>query len=192
MLSELKPATAGTIRTAHGGVTLWLTGLPSAGKSTIARAAARVLEDNGNRVEILDGDEIRALLGATGFDRAARDANIRRIGWLAELLARNGVKVLVASIAPYRQTRQFVRGSHERAGIPFVEVHVAASIECCVGRDVKGIYARQRCGEITGVTGIDDPYEQPTDPELRLHTDGEDVSRSVATVIDYLACRELA
>ncbi len=192
MSSEPQPATAGTTRAAHGGVTLWLTGLPSAGKSTIARAAARVLEDNGHRVEILDGDEIRAALGATGFDRAARDANVRRIGWLAELLARNGVKVLVASIAPYQETRQLVRDSHQRAGIPFVEIHVAASIECCVRRDVKGIYARQRSGRISGVTGIDDPYEQPTDPDLRLHTDEEDVSRSVATVIEYLACRELA
>ncbi|GAB2605939.1 adenylyl-sulfate kinase [Kribbella endophytica] len=191
MLSELDTATIDRQDTGTGGVTLWLTGLPSAGKSTVARAAAEVLEQRGRRVEVLDGDEIRAVLGASGFDRAARDANVRRIGWLANLLARNGVTVVVASIAPYRETRDAVRGSHEDAGIPFVEVHVAASVECCVARDVKGLYARQARGEITGVTGIDDPYEPPLAPELRLSTDREDVSRSVETVIEYLTLHEL-
>ncbi|ADB33192.1 adenylylsulfate kinase [Kribbella flavida DSM 17836] len=191
MLTKPQTTAPGTQRAGTGGVTLWLTGLPSAGKSTVARAAAKVLAERGHRVEVLDGDEIRAVLGTSGFDRAARDANVRRIGWLAELLARNGVTVLVASIAPYRETREQVRGSHEHAGIPFVEVHVAASVECCVARDVKGLYARQARGEISGVTGIDDPYEPPLAPELRLLTDREHVSRSVETVIRYLTAREL-
>ncbi|TCC06326.1 adenylyl-sulfate kinase [Kribbella soli] len=191
MLTELQATKTESQRAGAGGVTLWLTGLPSAGKSTVARAAAEVLARRGHRVEILDGDEIRAVFGSSGFDRAARDENVRRIGWLAELLARNGVTVLVASIAPYRETRDQVRASHERAGLPFVEVHAAASVESCVARDVKGLYARQRRGEISGVTGIDDPYESPVAPELRLYTDREDVSLSVAAVIEYLTTHEL-
>lgn len=176
----------------NGGVTVWLTGLPSSGKSTIAHHAASRLASSGHRVEVLDGDEVRAILGSGGFDRSGRDENVKRIGWLANLLARNGVKVIVAAIAPYNRARHAVRSRHEQAGIPFVEVHVAAPIECCVDRDMKGLYASQRLGLITGLTGIDDPYEIPEGPELRLRTDREEVSRSVERLMAYLTEHRLA
>jgi adenylylsulfate kinase len=155
------------------GVTIWLTGLPSSGKSTIARRIADLLASRGDRVEVLDGDEVRSRLGVGGYDRSSRDANVDRIGWLAQLLSRNGVTTVVAAISPYRAARANVRANHAEAGIPFVEVHVAAPVECCTARDVKGLYARQRVGQLVGLTGVDDPYEAPIDPEVRLRTDRE-------------------
>ncbi|MFB6719646.1 adenylyl-sulfate kinase [Kribbella sp. NPDC056345] len=175
------------------GCTVWLTGLPSAGKSTLARATAEVLSGRGRRVEVLDGDEIRRHLGgALGFDRAGRQANVRRIGWLAEVLARNGVTVLVAAIAPYAEDRREVQELHEKAGIAFAEVFVSAPVECCAARDVKGLYARQRAGEISGLTGVDDPYEVPTDPALRLETSQAEVRETVAQLVTYLTSQGMA
>jgi adenylylsulfate kinase len=174
------------------GATLWLTGLPSAGKSTLALAAAKVLSAGGRNVEILDGDEIRRHLGRDlGFDRSSRHENVYRIGWLAELLARNGVTVLVAAIAPYADDRRAVRESHEKAGIAFAEIFVCAPVECCASRDVKGLYAKQRAGEISGLTGVDDPYEAPVEPEVRLDTSRVEVSESVAQLIAALTSRGL-
>ena len=175
------------------GATVWLTGLPSAGKSTIARALAAALRADGRRVELLDGDELRTHLTADlGFSREDRDTNVRRIGFVAGLLARNGVIALVPVIAPYAAARAAVRADHDVDGTAFVEVHVATPLELCAERDVKGLYAQQRAGAIRGLTGIDDPYEIPQDPELRLDTQGLTVEESAARVRAALAERGIA
>lgn len=172
------------------GATVWLTGLPSAGKTTIARALAVRLRDDGRRVEVLDGDELRTHLTADlGFSRADRDTNVRRVGFVARLLSRNGVIVLVPVIAPYASTREQVRAAHDADGTAFVEVHVATPLAVCVERDVKGLYAKQRAGQVTGLTGVDDPYEAPTSPELRLDTRSFTVEECAAKVHAALAER---
>jgi adenylylsulfate kinase len=146
------------------GRVIWLTGLPSAGKSTIAGALAERLAAAGRRVEVLDGDAVRRELCADlGYGRADRDENVRRIGYVADLLARHGVVVLCPVVSPYREARDAVR---ERAGERFVEVWVAAPVDVCAMRDVKGLYSRQRAGAMTGLTGVDDPYEEPLAPEV--------------------------
>jgi len=162
------------------GATLWFTGLPSAGKSTIAHALAERLQAGGRRVQVLDGDEVRPHLSAgLGFSRADRDLNVTRIGWVARLLASHGVTVLVPVIAPYADARAVVRADHREAGVPFAEVHVATPLAVAEDRDVKGLYARARSGEITGLTGVDDPYEAPRHPELVLDTAEVDLATSV-------------
>jgi adenylylsulfate kinase len=167
------------------GRTIWLTGLPSAGKSTIAEIVAEDLRAEGERVEVLDGDVIRTYLSkGLGFSKEDRDENIRRIGFVASLLARNGVKVLVAAISPYREVRDEVRALHG-AG-EFLEVHVATPVEVCSQRDVKGLYAKQRAGEMKGLTGVDDPYESPLSPELRLETQNETARESADRVLGIL------
>lgn len=175
------------------GATVWLTGLPSAGKSTIASALAQSLRADGRRVELLDGDELRAYLSADlGFSRKDRDTNVRRIGYVAGLLARNGVIALVPVIAPYAAARAAVRADHDVDGTVFIEVHVATPLELCAERDVKGLYAKQRAGELSGLTGVDDPYEIPVDPELRLDTQGLSVEESAARVRAELVARGIA
>jgi adenylylsulfate kinase len=162
------------------GATLWFTGLPSAGKSTIAHALADELLRTGVDVHVLDGDEVRPHLSAgLGFTRADRDINVRRIGWVARLLAGHGTVVLVPVIAPYAEARKAVRADHDAAGVPFAEVFVATSLAVAEERDVKGLYARARRGELSGMTGVDDPYERPTSAELVLDTARVDLSTSV-------------
>lgn len=175
-----------------GGATVWLTGLPSAGKTTIARALGARLEHEGHRVEVLDGDEIREFLSAgLGFGRTDRDTNVRRIGFVAELLASHGVLALVPVIAPYADTRAEVRRRHEEGGTAYLEVHVATPVEVCSRRDVKGLYARQAAGELSGLTGVDDPYEEPAAPDLRLATQDRGVSESADAVYELLTERGL-
>jgi adenylylsulfate kinase len=175
------------------GATVWLTGLPSAGKTTIAAALAERLRAEGHRVELLDGDEVRrGLTSDLGFSRADRDTNVRRIGFVAGLLARHGVKVLVPVIAPYRESRTAVRTQHDEHGTPFFEVHVATPVDTCAQRDVKGLYAKQRAGHISGLTGVDDPYEEPLSPELRLDTSDRSLADTVTAVHTALAERGLA
>jgi adenylylsulfate kinase len=158
-------------RIPHAGATVWFTGLPSSGKSTIARLLAGMLRARGQAVEVLDGDELRATLTAgLGFSKADRLENVRRIGWMAQLLARNGVIVLAPVIAPYREARAVVRDQHTAAGTSYFEVHIATPLQVCSTRDVKGLYARQARGEISGLTGVDDPYEAPLAPDLRVDT----------------------
>jgi adenylylsulfate kinase len=162
------------------GLTVWFTGLSSAGKSTISSAVYENLRAKGHRVELLDGDVIRQHLSkGLGFSKADRDENIRRIGFVAELLTRNGVIVLVAAISPYRALRDEMRA---RIG-QFLEVYVNAPLEVVEQRDVKGIYRRARAGEMHGVTGLDDPYEPPLAPEVECKTDRETLSESVAKVL---------
>jgi adenylylsulfate kinase len=172
---------------ADRGVVIWLTGLPSSGKSTIAETLVPLLEARGERVELLDGDIIRENLSkGLGFSKEDRDINIRRIGFVAELLARNGVKVITAAISPYRSIRNEVR---DLVGERFLEVHVATPLEVCEARDVKGLYARARAGELSAFTGVDDPYEPPLEPEVVVPTHTETIEISAARVIDALVAR---
>ena len=165
---------------ARRGATLWFTGLPSAGKSTIAHALARELHTTGERVQVLDGDDVRPYLSAgLGFSREDRDLNVTRIGWVARMLASHGVIVLVPVIAPYAAARDSVRDDHGRLAVPFAEVHVATSLEVAEARDVKGLYARARRGELSGLTGVDDPYEVPTQAELVVDTASVDLDTAV-------------
>ena len=175
-------------RDEHGGkqltgATVWLTGLPSAGKTTVALAMASRLRADGARVEVLDGDEVRTHLSAgLGFSRADRDTHVDRIGFVAELLARHGVIVLVPVIAPYARARDEVRVHHERRGTPMLLVHVSTSLQVCAERDVKGLYAKAFRGEISSMTGVDDPYEVPEQPDLRIDT----ASVEEATAVEQL------
>ncbi|WTR17763.1 adenylyl-sulfate kinase [Streptomyces sp. NBC_00138] len=174
------------------GATVWLTGLPSAGKTTIAYALAERLRGEGHRVEVLDGDEIREFLSAgLGFTREDRHTNVQRIGFVAELLASHGVLVLVPVIAPYADSREAVRKRHQTQGTGYVEVHVATPVDVCSERDVKGLYAKQAAGELTGLTGVDDPYEAPETPDLRIHTQDSTVAQSAAAVHGLLVERGL-
>ena len=182
-----------TMSTPHAGATVWLTGLPSAGKTTIAHAAAERLRGDGHRVEVLDGDEIREFLSAgLGFSREDRHTNVQRIGFVAELLASHGVTVLVPVIAPYADSREAVRKRHEQHGTTYLEVHVATPVEVCSERDVKGLYAKQAAGELTGLTGVDDPYEEPEAPDLRIESQHQTVQESAAAVHALLTERGLA
>lgn len=175
------------------GATVWLTGLPSAGKTTIAHELAGRLREEGHRVEVLDGDEIREFISAgLGFSREDRHTNVQRIGFVAELLARNGVLALVPVIAPYTDSRDAVRKRHQRSGTPYVEIHVATPVEVCSVRDVKGLYAKQAAGELTGLTGVDDPYEEPESPDLRIESQNQTVQESAASVYALLTERGLA
>jgi bifunctional enzyme CysN/CysC len=151
------------------GATIWLTGLSGSGKSTVAAEAERQLVAAGRPAYVLDGDNVRhGLNGDLGFSAADRAENVRRVGHVARLMADAGVVVLVPLISPYRADRDRVRAMHDEAGLPFVEVHVDTPIELCEQRDPKGLYAKARAGEITGFTGVDDPYEAPEAPELVL------------------------
>lgn len=162
------------------GATLWFTGLPSAGKSTIARALADRLRVDGHRVQVLDGDEVRPHLSAgLGFSQEDRNINVRRVGWVARLLASHGVTVLVPVIAPYAAARDSVRADHVQAGVPYAEVFVSTSLQVAEQRDVKGLYAKARRGELTGMTGVDDPYERPANADLVLDTAAVDLDTSV-------------
>jgi adenylylsulfate kinase len=174
-----------------GGYILWLTGLSGAGKSTLSAALRPALAAE-RPVEILDGDEVRTFLSAgLGFSRQDRDTNIRRIGYVARLLARNGVAVVTAAISPYAAVRDEVRTLAARDGVPFVEVHVSAPLEALAARDVKGLYRRALAGEIKNFTGVSDPYEAPRAPEVVVRTDLEPVADSARKILSNLRARGL-
>ena len=165
------------------GFTLWLTGLPCSGKTTLAKAVEETLLERGLPVEVFDGDDIRTnLTRGLGFSREDRDTNIRRVGYVCDLLTRNGVVSIAAVISPYQAIRDEVRQTIGR----FVEVFVDAPIEKLIERDVKGMYKKAIAGEIKNFTGIDDPYETPEKPEVHLHTDKESVEVSTDKIIKTL------
>ena len=162
------------------GCVIWLTGLPSSGKTTIARAVERELRKKGFRVEVLDGDEVRKWLSPReGFTREDRERHLRRVAHVAKLLARNGVIVLCSFVSPYRKIRREVRKIIESENIPFIEVYVKCSLEECMKRDPKRLYKRALSGEIKHMTGIDDPYEEPENPGLILDTEIENIEENV-------------
>ena len=161
---------------------IWLTGLPGSGKSTIAERVVEYLSKNGDRVEHLDGDIVRKLFPQTGFTKEERDRHIRRVGYLAALLEKHDVTVVASFISPYREAREFVRSLCKN----FIEVHIATPLEVCEQRDPKGLYAKARKGEIKDFTGIDDPYEEPLKPDLRIDTTHQTVEESVKVVIDAI------
>lgn len=174
------------------GFVVWFTGLSGAGKSTLAERLAPILRARGRRVEALDGDVVRTNLSkGLGFSKEDRDTNIRRIGFVANLLARNGIAVITAAISPYRDVRDEVRRMVEADGAVFVEVYAAATLEECEARDVKGLYAEARAGKRPGFTGIDDPYEPPLAPEVVCHTGKESIDESLARILRYLESRNL-
>ncbi len=176
----------------HQGFTLWLTGLSGAGKSTLTGHLAHLFQERGYKVELLDGDEVRTHLskGLT-FSKEDRDINVRRIGYVARLLARNGVIVLTAAISPYKDVRGAVRAEHSADGVPFVEVYAEASLEALTHRDVKGLYKKALAGEIAHFTGVSDPYEAPEHPEVTVHTDRDTVEESVQQILAELTRRGL-
>ncbi|MDQ6699090.1 MAG: adenylyl-sulfate kinase [Acidobacteriota bacterium] len=172
----------------HKGFTLWFTGLSGSGKSTISQAVAARLKDTGAKVELLDGDVVRTNLSqGLGFSKEDRDINIRRIGFVCELLSRNGVIAIVAAISPYRAVREELRERIEN----FVEVYVECPIEVLADRDVKGLYRKALAGEIAQFTGVSDPYEPPADPEIVIRSDRESPDESVARVWAKLESLEL-
>jgi adenylyl-sulfate kinase len=169
-----------------GGFTLWFTGLSGAGKSTIAHLVGPELDRRGHIVEYLDGDTVRTHLSkGLGFSKEDRDTNIERIGWVASRLTRQGGAVIAAAISPYEETRRKARELVEEWG-PFVEVHIKASVEECTRRDVKGLYEKALRGEIKGFTGVDDPYEAPTRPELVIDTEEHDAEESARLIVAKL------
>jgi adenylyl-sulfate kinase len=170
------------------GFTLWFTGLSGAGKSTISEVVAGRLREAGRRVELLDGDIVRTNLSqGLGFSKEDRDTNIRRIGFVCELLSRNGVIAIVAAISPYREVREELR-----ARLPqFFEVFVDCPLEVLMARDVKGLYKRALAGEISGFTGVSDPYEPPLTPDISIRSDLEPIEESVERVWAMLKSRNL-
>jgi bifunctional enzyme CysN/CysC len=172
----------------HPGATVWFTGLPASGKSTIASGVEAQLLAGGHSAYVLDGDNLRhGLNGDLGFSAEDRAENVRRTGEVAALLADAGVTVLVALVSPYRADRAAARAISERQGLPFIEVHVATSLEECERRDPKGLYARARAGELSHLTGVDDPYEPPSDAEVVVA--GVSVEDAVARVLASLPGR---
>ncbi|MEL6403585.1 MAG: adenylyl-sulfate kinase [Chloroflexota bacterium] len=172
----------------HPGFTLWFTGLSGAGKTTVAKALYTRLEEMGMRVERLDGDVVRqSLTKDLGFSKEDRDKNIERVTFVAKLLSRNNVAVLASFISPYAKTRDYVRNETTN----FIEVHVSAPLEVCEERDVKGMYAKARSGEIKNFTGISDPYEEPQNPDILLPTHEQTLEESVEMLIEELGKRGL-
>ncbi|MCU0570179.1 MAG: adenylyl-sulfate kinase [Oculatellaceae cyanobacterium Prado106] len=170
------------------GFVLWLTGLCGSGKTTIAQGVEQALKKRSCLVEVLDGDAIRTNLSkGLGYSREDRATNLRRIGFVSKLLSRNGVVAIVAAISPYADTRDEIRKDTGN----LIEVYVNAPLEVCESRDVKGLYAMARAGELLAFTGIDDPYEPPSQPDVVCYTDRETPAESIAKVLAELEQREL-
>jgi adenylylsulfate kinase len=169
------------------GATIWFTGLSGSGKSTIAFTLEHALVQRGRLAYVLDGDNVRHGLNKNlGFSAADREENIRRIGEVAKLFADCGVLTMTSFISPYRKDRDVVRALHAEGKLPFIEVHVATPIETCEQRDPKGLYKKARAGQLKGFTGIDDPYEAPTQPDLTLDATNTSPQQAAALLIDYL------
>ncbi len=169
------------------GTLIWLTGLSGAGKTTITQALAPRLSALGHQVEILDGDAVRETLSkGLGFSKEDRDTNIKRIGFVANLLAKHGVTVLVSAISPYRDARREVLLEAQKNGVKALEVFVDAPLEVVTTRDTKGLYKKALAGEILHFTGVSDPYEAPLEPDLHLRTDQQSLEQSVQAILEKL------
>jgi adenylylsulfate kinase len=164
------------------GVTVWFTGLPCSGKTTIAKELMRRLEEQGIDVELLDGDTVRDYIRNKDFSKEGRNKHLRYIALMAKLLSERGVIVLCSFVSPYRENRDFARSICNN----FIEVYVKTPVEVCIERDVKGMYKKALNGEIKGFTGVDDPYEEPENPEIIVETDKESVEESVQKVLNKL------
>ncbi len=176
----------------HKGCTVWLTGLPSSGKSTTAFALEYELTMRGCISYVLDGDNVRHGLNKNlGFSAQDREENIRRIGEVARLFADAGVIVIASFISPYRKERDLARRIHEESGLPFIEVFMATPVEVCEHRDPKSLYKKARLGELKGFTGVDDPYEMPEKAELTVSAEGEAPEEIVARILPLLMKREV-
>ena len=172
------------VTVAENGYTLWFTGLSGSGKTTITNLLVKELLKRGSRLEVLDGDVVRENLSkGLGFSKEDRDTNIRRIAFVANLLSRNGVPVITAAISPYRDIRDEAR---KKMGERFIEVYTKAPLEVCEERDVKGLYAKARAGEIKEFTGVSDPYEEPANPEITVETEQQTPEESAEQIITYL------
>jgi adenylylsulfate kinase len=170
-----------------GGFTLWFTGLSASGKTTIAHIVGPALDARGHVVEYLDGDVVRTHLSkGLGFSKEDRDAHIERVGWVASRITRHGGAAVVAAISPYREARRNARAMVEEHGT-FVEIYVKASVEECARRDVKGLYAKAFAGEVKEFTGVSDPYEEPTRPELVIDSEEHEPEEAARLVLEKLA-----
>lgn len=195
MSQSHSPGSPGQAKDVYGGRSsgfiLWFTGMSGAGKSTLSNAVRQKLERT-HPVELLDGDEVRTYLSrGLGFSRADRDENIRRIGYVARVLARHRVAVITAAISPYRESRDEVRRLATEQGIPFLEIYAQASLDALVRRDVKGLYKKALAGEIPNFTGVSDPYEPPEAPEVTVRTDSESIEAGVERILGALRERGL-
>lgn len=178
--------------TGQRGATIWLTGLPASGKSTVAVALERTLVDAGRTAYLLDGDNVRhGISDDLGFSPGDRAENIRRVGHLTRLFADAGVVAIASMVSPLRSDRTIARALNEAAGLPFLEIHVSTPVEECERRDPKGLYARARAGELRGLTGVDAPYEEPDDPDLAFDTTGADLDELVQRILAVLARHEV-
>ena len=165
------------------GFVIWFTGLPGSGKTTIARKLEKILLGRGLKVEVLDGDELRTWLSPeAGFSREGRERHLKRVTYISQLLSRNGVAVLVPVVSPYLSVRAFARSNIKN----FVEVYVKCSLETCIKRDPKGFYKRAQMGQIKDMTGVQDPYEEPLNPELVLDTDQENEEQSTLSLLNKI------
>jgi adenylylsulfate kinase len=170
------------------GFVVWIEGLPAAGKTTLSKALAQQLRATGRKVEILDGDEVRHMFSPElGYSRKDREFHARRVSYVARMLARNGVAVLVAMITPYETSRQAARAG---VGDRFAEVWLNCPVEVCRARDTKGLYERSRTGGVSRLTGVDDPFEEPLNPDLVVDTAHLDVAQSTRRVLEYLIARK--
>jgi adenylylsulfate kinase len=178
------PSSAGSA----GGFTLWFTGLPCAGKTTLAAEVGLELKRRGCRVEVLDADALRTTVcRGLGFDRKDRDENVARIGWICSMLSRHGVVSVAAVVSPYADAREQLRKT-----IPgFVEIYVKTPLSVCIERDVKGMYAKAMAGKLSHFTGIDDPYEEPLHPDIVIETERSSVSECVRSIVEWLEQADL-
>jgi len=169
------------------GFVIWITGLPASGKTTVARIVADKLRSMGLKVEMLDGDEVRKWLSPeAGFTREDRERHLRRVAYVSKLLARNGVAVIASFVSPYRKIRSEIRQVIESENIPFIEVYAKCSLQKCIERDPKGLYKKALAGEIKHFTGLDDPYEEPENPEITLDTENTPPEENAKKLLNYI------